>query len=51
MQIYWILYFIRFHNKVHPSTLGGEAVKQFLEFLALKHNEVRDLNSSTAQVP
>ena len=49
--VYWILYFIRFHNKVHPSTLGGEAVKQFLEFLALKHNEVRDLNSSTAQVP
>lgn len=36
--IYWILYFIRFHGKAHPSTLGPDAIVRFLEYLALKRN-------------
>ena len=39
-----------FSQQGTPLTLDGEAIKQFLEFLTLKRNEVRDLNSSTAQV-
>lgn len=36
--VYWILYFIRFHQKVHPSTLADESVSQFLEYLAIERN-------------
>lgn len=32
--IYWIRYFIRFHNKQHPRDLHEEAVKHFLNFLS-----------------
>lgn len=34
--IYWILYFIRFHNRVHPSTLGSTDIVRFLEYLAIE---------------
>ncbi|RNL59128.1 phage integrase N-terminal SAM-like domain-containing protein [Zhongshania marina] len=27
--VYWILYFIRFHKKIHPSTLADDSVAQF----------------------
>ncbi len=33
--IYWILFFIRFHNKTHPSQMGGPEIGQFLDHLAL----------------
>ena len=32
--LYWIKYFILYHNKRHPRELGGEEVVQFLTFLA-----------------
>lgn len=36
--LYWILYYIRFHNRAHPSTLGEESIIQFLEYLAVDKN-------------
>lgn len=36
--VYWILYYIRFHNRVHPSTLGAPDIVRFLEYLAVKKN-------------
>jgi integron integrase len=38
----WILRFIRFHGRLHPKSLGGEAVRDFLSHLAT------DLNVSPA---
>ena len=34
--LYWIKYFILYHNKRHPRELGGEEVIQFLTFLAVR---------------
>ena len=30
----WVCSFIRFHDLRHPATMGGEAVEQFLSYLA-----------------
>jgi integron integrase len=30
----WVLAYIRYHGKVHPRTLGAEAVREFLTYLA-----------------
>ncbi|HEY0963555.1 MAG TPA: site-specific integrase [Pseudomonadales bacterium] len=32
--LYWIRFFIRFHNKTHPQEMGATEVKDFLAFLA-----------------
>ncbi len=32
--IYWIRWFIRFHQNTHPSKMGDAEVEQFLSFLA-----------------
>ena len=34
--IYWILNYIRFHNRVHPNNLTTDHIIQYLEYLALK---------------
>jgi len=34
--LYWIRYFIRFHQLKHPSQLGTDAVEQFLTHLAVE---------------
>lgn len=36
--LYWIKYFIRFHDKRHPSGLGDREVEQFLTFLTVERN-------------
>ena len=36
--IKWIKRFIIFHNKTHPEKLGAEAIKQFLNYLAVEKN-------------
>lgn len=35
---YWIRYFIKYHNKKHPSEMGDQEVRDFLSFLANKKN-------------
>ncbi|WP_230851950.1 phage integrase N-terminal SAM-like domain-containing protein [Pseudoalteromonas luteoviolacea] len=37
-NLYWITASIRFHNLLHPKTLGDEAVEQFLSHLANQQN-------------
>ena len=32
--LYWIKYFILFHKKRHPLTMGSEDVQEFLSYLA-----------------
>ena len=34
--LYWIKYFIIFHNKQHPKDLGDNHIEQFLTFLAVE---------------
>ncbi len=36
--LYWIKYFIHFHDKRHPSELGDREVEQFLTFLTVERN-------------
>lgn len=36
--VYWILYYIRFHNRAHPQDLDERAIVTFLEFLAVQRN-------------
>lgn len=36
--LYWIRYFIVFHQKRHPRELGAEQVEQFLTYLAVHRN-------------
>ncbi len=36
--IYWILYYIRFHNRQHPDKLNADSIVQFLEYLVVKRN-------------
>lgn len=36
--IYWIRFYILFHNKRHPVNMGNDEVKLFLEYLAVKRN-------------
>lgn len=36
--LYWIKYFIVFHDKKHPSDLGAEEVEQFLTHLAVERH-------------
>jgi len=36
--VHWILKFIRFHNKAHPSTLDERAVESWLTHLATERN-------------
>lgn len=36
--VYWILSYIRFHNKQHPSSLSSTHITQFLEHLVLNRN-------------
>lgn len=33
--IYWIRYFIRFHNMRHPAEMNAAYIEQFLTFLAV----------------
>ena len=33
--VYWVRAFIRFHERRHPATLGGEDVERFLSWLAV----------------
>ncbi len=33
--LYWIRYFIRFHNKTHPNALSEQDVEQFLNYLSV----------------
>lgn len=41
--IYWISYFIRFHQLKHPKLIGENAIRAFLDYLVLK----RDVTAST----
>ena len=34
--LYWIRYFIHFHNKCHPKEMGGVEIERFLSFLAVE---------------
>lgn len=34
--VYWILYYIRYHNRAHPNTLGTDDIVRFLEYLAVE---------------
>lgn len=36
--IYWIRWFIRFHQNEHPTNMGDQEVEQFLTFLACERN-------------
>lgn len=36
--LYWIKYFILFHDKQHPKDLGDAHIEQFLSFLATERN-------------
>lgn len=36
--LYWIKYFIVFHDKKHPTALAPSAVEEFLTFLATERN-------------
>lgn len=36
--VYWILSFIRFHNRVHPKLLNAENVDSYLSHLAINRN-------------
>jgi len=36
--IYWVRYYTRFHHNKHPRDMGGEEVKSFLTFLAVKQS-------------
>jgi integron integrase len=36
--VHWLLRFIRFHNKKHPSTLGVSEIEQFLSNMAVQLN-------------
>jgi hypothetical protein len=33
--IYWVLYYIRFHNRRHPEHMGAAEVEAFLSFLSI----------------
>jgi len=34
--VYWIKYYIFFHNKTHPVKMGKTEIEQFLTYLAVK---------------
>ena len=34
VYIYWILHFIRYHNKLHPQDLNNPHIEQFLDYLS-----------------
>ncbi|MEO9276074.1 integron integrase [Marinomonas sp. 5E14-1] len=36
--LYWIKYFIRYHQLKHPTNMGPEEVRDFLSFLAVEKN-------------
>ncbi|MGJ8646935.1 MAG: phage integrase N-terminal SAM-like domain-containing protein [Marinomonas colpomeniae] len=36
--LYWIKYFIRYHQLKHPTNMGSEEVRNFLSFLAVEKN-------------
>jgi integron integrase len=36
--VYWIRYFILYHNKRHPVSMGGREVSDFLSYLATERN-------------
>ena len=36
--LYWINYFILYHDKRHPQEMGHEHIRDFLNFLALQRN-------------
>ncbi|MEL0614227.1 integron integrase [Marinomonas arenicola] len=36
--LYWIKYFIRYHQLKHPTNMGSEEVRDFLSFLAVERN-------------
>jgi len=36
--VYWVRFFIRFHNKRHPEEMGESEVSAFLSYMALERN-------------
>lgn len=36
--LYWIKYFIRFHRMKHPTQMGEQEIRQFLDALAVERN-------------
>ena len=36
--LYWVRYYIRFHNKQHPSTMGAAEIDTFLSYLSERRN-------------
>ncbi len=36
--VYWVCFFIRFHNKRHPEEMGEQEVSDFLSYMALERN-------------
>ena len=36
--VYWIKYFIIFHNKKHPINMGKVEIEQFLTYLAVNYS-------------
>lgn len=46
LYVSWVLKYIRFHNRKHPSQLGAEDIEAFLEHLALEKNVAPGTQSS-----
>lgn len=36
--VYWVVYFIRYHNMQHPQHLHASHIREFLEYLAVERN-------------
>ena len=36
--VYWVKFFINYHNKRHPLEMGADEINQFLAYLALQRN-------------
>jgi len=36
--VYWVRFFIRFHNKRYPEEMGESEVSVFLSYMALERN-------------
>ena len=45
----WIKRFVLFHNKKHPSEMGKEEIKKFIDYLAVKQNVTSSTQNQALQ--
>lgn len=45
----WIKRFVLFHNKKHPSEMGKEEIKKFIDYLAVKENVTSSTQNQALQ--